>query len=59
MLWGAADFMFVTDRPSLRLGHVLASRGYRSGVTCLTAYATMSSANLTKRRVNYKIRPKW
>jgi hypothetical protein len=59
MLWGAADFLWVTDRPALRLGNVLANRGYHSGLSCLIAYAEMSSANLNRNRINYKIRPKW
>ena len=59
MLWGVADFLWVTDRPALRLGDVLQKRGYESGLTALTAYPALSATNLEKGRVNYKIRPKW
>ncbi|CAL1128802.1 unnamed protein product [Cladocopium goreaui] len=59
MLWGVADFLWVTDRPPLRLGQSLQKRAYESGMASLTAYASLSSMNLEKGRVNYKVRPKW
>ena len=59
MLWGVADFLWVTDRPPLRLGQSLQKRAYESGMAPLTAYASLSSMNLEKGRVNYKVRPKW
>lgn len=59
MLWGVCDFLWVTDRPCLRLGAGLQNRANQAGKVCLEAYAAMSSANLHKKRINYKIRPKW
>ena len=59
MLWGATDFLWVTDRPALRLGKELQTRGYESGFTSITAYAALSTTNLQNKRINYKIRPKW
>lgn len=58
MLWGVADFLWVQDRPSLRLGD-LHHRAFESGRAALAAYAYLSNMNLQKRRINYKIRPKW
>ena len=59
MLWGTCDFLFVTDRPALRLGDNLRQRGLDSGMKSLLAYSSLSKRNLDANRINYKIRPKW
>ncbi len=59
MLWGVCEFLWATDRPSLRLGSVLQKRAYDGGTASLLAYSQLSSSNLAKNRVNYKVRPKW
>ena len=59
MLWGTCDFLYVTDCPGWRLGSVLQKRGLDSGMTSLLAYSTLSKQNLDRKRINYKLRPKW
>ena len=59
MLWGVCEFLWATDRPSLRLGSVLQKRAHDGGTASLLAYSQLSSSNLAKNRVNYKVRPKW
>lgn len=58
-LWGTCDFLWVTDRPALRLGDELRLRGLKAGMTALSSYSTLSKQNLEIGRINYKIRPKW
>ncbi|CAJ1355965.1 unnamed protein product [Effrenium voratum] len=53
------DYLWVTDRPDIRLGEALRSRGLKAGVTCLSAYGRRSAQSLSAGRLNYKIRPKW
>ena len=53
------EYLWVTDRPSHRLGKELQERGFKSGTAALQSYAQLSKQNLENRRVNYKIRPKW
>lgn len=59
MLWGVTEYLFVSDRPAVRLGEDLRLRGLKGGQTCLDAYGMMAKLNLDRRRLNYKIRPKW
>ena len=59
MLWGVCDYLFVVDRPVHFLGEQLRQRAFRAGMASLQNYAALSSMNLERRRVNYKIRPKW
>ena len=59
MLWGTCDFLYVQDRPDTRLGPVLQKRGLEAGMAALLSYSNLSKQSLDRRRINYKIRPKW
>jgi hypothetical protein len=51
---------FVGDRPpSIAAWECVGQPWLSLRLSCLIAYAEMSSANLNRNRINYKIRPKW
>ena len=58
-VWGVCEFLFATDRPCLRLGEDLRQKAVKGGYTCLDAYSKLAKINLERRRLNYKLRPKW
>ena len=58
-IWGAADFLWATDRPQLDLEQDLQLRAVRAGQTCLDSYSHLCFINFTIKRLNYKLRPKW
>ena len=58
-LWGMCTFLHATDRPVLRLGDDLRLAALNAGVTCLDSYSELASWNLQKKRLNFKLRPKW
>ena len=56
---GVCEFLFITDRPALRLGDVYRQRAWKGGTAFMVAYAKLASINMERRRLNYKLRPKW
>ena len=52
--------IFICNRsPLSTLGGDLQQKAVKGGYMCLDAYSKLAKINLERRRLNYKLRPKW